>query len=130
MTQHALRVLWVSSKVRWPYWVPFSAAQDSLEQQLQLEVALSAARDAAAEAGSRQEAAHAEAAELRERVQARLGEASTSNLGVDCCAAGSWSSADHIHVSKSGPGCMIKPSSCCHDPMGRLVASVESQACC
>ena len=72
MTQRARRFLWVSSIVRWLYWVTFDAAQDSLEQQLQLEVALSAARDAAAEAGSRQEAAHAEAAELRERVQASL----------------------------------------------------------
>jgi hypothetical protein len=62
----------VSSRVRWLYWVPLFAAQDSLEQQLQLEVVLSAARAAAAEAGSRQEAAHAEAAELRERVQASL----------------------------------------------------------
>lgn len=52
-----------------------------MEQQLQLEVALAAARKAAAEAGNRQEAAHAEAADLRERVQARLGEASTSIWG-------------------------------------------------
>ena len=67
---------------------PLPAAQDSLEQQLQLEVALSAARAAVAEAGSCQDAAHAEAAELRERVQASLGMRPQSKSDCEHHAAG------------------------------------------
>ena len=108
---------------------PRSAAQDSLEQQLQLEVALAVARAAAAEAGSCQDAAHAEATELRERVQASLGTGIQSVLNLAHHVAGSWSSADDTRRLRLYETMLLgKPSGCCHDPLGCPVASMESQA--